>query len=181
MAISWAVKELLTAVKMNNFGVRRMSDAEQLATLNSARLLGDNYYNTDHKTLQIYQTGDDSNFDITQLSNFLYRDESQIGAGSSTQTLYDEAFINNQGKMNTRVFVLIEYLKETSQAWSIDAIVTDGSSPITTSISGGSDPSPVPIYDVLEINTTSFTIDDILNIKLDVNDAQIQFIEMRGV
>ena len=181
MAIKWAIKELLTAVKMNNTTIRRMSDAEQIASLNSERLAGDLIENTDHKTLQKYNSGASSIFNVTEFSNFLFRDESQIGAGSSTLTLYNEAFINNQGKMNTRVFVLIEYLKETSQAGSIDAIVTDGSSPITTNINWSSDPSPVLTYVVMEVVTTSFAIDDILNIKLDVNDAQIQYIEMRGV
>jgi hypothetical protein len=181
MATEWAVKELLTAEKMNKFGNRRMTTAEQLAVVDTARLVGDQYQHTDRKTLQIYQSGLGATFKFTELTNLLYRDETQMGSDNTTRTLVNEAFVNKDGRMGTRVFFVFEYLPEASQVWSIDCIVTDGTTPVTVTRSGTAGGSPTAVYDVVEVATTSFAEDDVLNCKMDVNDAQIQYVEIRGV
>ncbi len=181
MVVKWSVKELLSAVKMNSFGNRRMTDAEQIAQIDSVRFEGDQYHSSDHKTLQIYHSGDGSVFDITELTNFLFRDDTNLGIGSSKLVVYDEPFVNFNGKMNTRVFVTVAYLPYVSLAGTVDATVTDGSSPITVTGAFSSDPTPVELYKTFEVVTTSFTIDDILNVKLEVQNAEIQFVEFRSI
>lgn len=181
MVTKWSVKELLSAVKMNNFGIRRLTDSEELATLDSERLAGDVIFNSDNKAMHVYQSGTGSTFLLTELSNFLFRNSTQLGIGSSKLTVYDEPFVNTAGRFNRRVFVSVEYLPYVSLAGTVDAVVTDGSSPITVADAFSSNPTPVLIYKTLVVDTTSFTLDDILNIQLAVQNAEIQYVEFRGV
>lgn len=181
MATKWTIKELLASVKMNQLGISKYSITEQQAIADSERLAGMATYNTDDKSLEVYQGGTGSTFNITKLTNFLFRDKTNLGIGSSLTTVYDESFVNNQGKMNTRVFVIVEYLLEASQVFEITARVTDGVSPIVETISGTAGGSPVKTVKVFEMATTSFTIDDILDIELDLKNAQVEFVEFRGV
>lgn len=181
MATDWAIKELITAVKMNQLSVPKYTEAEQQAILDINRLQGMPSFNKDKNTLDIYHRGTGSNFHVTRLTNFLFRDATQIGIGSSLQTVYDEAFINTQGKMNTNVYVTIEYLLEASQSYEITATATDGSSPDSDTISGTAGGAPTVQYKTFVLDTSGFTIDDIINIQLKVKNAQIQYVEFRGV
>lgn len=181
MAVSWAVKELLSAVKMNSFGNRRMTDAEQIAQIDSVRFVGDQYHNTSNKTLQIYHSGTGSTFDITELTNFLFRDETQFGIGSSKTKVYDEPFVNSKGKMNTSVFVYVEFLQYVSLAGTIDATLTDGSSPVTVTNGFSSDPTPVVIYKTFVLDATSFTLDDVLNVELELQNCEVRYVEIRSI
>ena len=181
MATKWAVKELLTAVKMNQMGIRRMTDAEQVAILDADRLAGDSFHNSDNKAFQVYQSGNGSVFDITELANFFFRSDPQIGVGASEQTLYDEETLNVKGFCNTRVFVTLEYLAEANQAGSVKARVTDGVTPVTDTESFSSNPSPVTIVKRFEVDTTAFDIDVKLNIQVLGTQVNIEHVEIRCI
>ncbi len=182
MAITeWLVKELMTRVKMNNFGIRRASDSEQVAVLDVDRLAGDAYHNTDDKTLQVYQSGSGATFKKTQHSNFIFRSSIEVGVGASEKTIYDEEVNNMEGISNTRVIVTIDYLAEVSQAGDVNVTVTDGSSPVTVTDSFSSNPTPVRQFFKFVIDTSSFAIDDLLNIVVKGTQVNINNVEMRCV
>lgn len=181
MATDWAVKELITAVKMNQTVVPKYTRAEQEAVLDANRLAGMVSYNKDKKALNVYQAGTGSTFNVTELSNFLYRNDVLVGIGSTLTTVHNEAFVNNQGKMNTRVFVIVEYLPYASLAYEVRGIVTDGVTPVNDEDTGTAGGAPSKVYKVFEIDTSSFTLDDILNVKLEVKNAEVQYVEFRGV
>ena len=180
MANKWEVKELLSAVKMNSLGVPQYSDSEQIGIVDTGRLKGMTMYNTDHETLQVYQGGNGSVFSKTILSNYLFRDKTNLGIFTK-KTVYDEHFVNTEGKMNTRVFVAMEYLQEISIAGEIEIIVTNGSSPVNASIGLISQVSPVKRYIEFELDTTSFSLDDVLRVQVNLTQVQVEFVEMRGI
>lgn len=181
MAVKWAVKELLTALKMNNFGIRRLSDAEEVATLDTERLAGDNIFNTDVKAMNIYQSGAGSTFKITEISNFIARYDVPIGIGASEQTIYDDEITNMKGISNTRVLVTLDYIAEISQAGSVKVTVTDGTTPVTITESFNSNPAPVQTYKKFIVDTTSFAINDILNIQVLGTQVNIDHVEIRSI
>ena len=182
MAITeWLVKELMTRVKMNNFGIRRASRAEQVAVLDVDRLIGDNYFGTDDKTMEIYQSGSGATFKRTQLSNFIFRSGVEVGIGAVEATIYDEEINNQDGVSNTRVLVFVDYIAEVSQAGSVKVTVTDGSSPVTVTDSFSSNPTPVRQFFKFVIDTSSFAIDDLLNILVLATQANVKNVEMRCV
>ncbi len=179
--VKWAVKELLTSLKLNNFGIRRASRAEQVAVIDVDRLAGDNYFGTDDKTPEIYQSGSGATFKRTQLSNMIFRNGVEVGAGASEKTLFDEEINNQDGISNTRVIVFLDYIAEVSQAGDVNVTVTDGSSPVTVTDSFSSNPTPVRQFFKFVIDTSSFAIDDLLNIVVKATQANIKNIEMRCV
>lgn len=181
MAVKWVVKELLTAIKMNNFGIRRMTAAEQQATVDAERLAGDNFFNTDKKTMEIYQSGSGSVFKVTELSNFVFRSGDRVGVGSVEKKVYDEEITNMKGISNTRIIVLLDYLPEVNQAGSVKVTVTDGVSPVTVTENFTSNPAPITIFKRFEINTSSFAIDDILNIQILGTQVNIDHVEIRSI
>lgn len=179
--IKWAVKELLTAIKMNNFGIRRASVSEQVATLDIERLSGDNYFNTDHKAPEIYQSGSGGTFKVTQLSNFIVRQEGSVGIAGTEKTILEEQVPNMRGISNTKIFATLKYLAEPNQAGSVKLTVTDGVTPVTDTAAFSSNPAPVDVYERLEVDTSSFTIDDILTIKILGTQVNISHIEIRSL
>ena len=181
MATKWTIKELLTSVKLNQMGIRRMTDAEQIAIIDADRLAGDSFHNLDNKALQVYQSGTGSTFDITELTNFLFRDATNIGVTTPKSTVYDEQFVNVRGKLNMRVFVTLQYLQETNEAGEVEIVVTDGTTPVTVTDTLSSNPAPVKVYKTYIVDTTSFTEDDILNIQVKLTQVQVEFVEFRGV
>jgi len=181
MVTKWAVKELLTAVKMNQMGIRRITVAEQVAILDADRLVGDTFYQDDNNALQVYQSGLGATFDFTQLSNFLFRDKTQIGIGAIKATIYDEQFVNTKGKMNTRVFMSVEYLPYVSLAGEVEVIITDGVGPISAKDIFTADPTPTIVYKTFELITTTFTLDDVLNMQVLAQNAEVQYVEFRGI
>ena len=181
MAIKWVVKELLTAIKMNNFGVRRLSSAEEIASLDVERLAGDIIHNTDSKALEMYQSGTGSTFKVTELSNFIFRSDNRVGIGSTEKKIYDQAINNQRGISNTKIIVTLDYLAEVSQAGSVKVTVTDGITPVTVTHAFSSNPSPVTVFDRFEVATTSFAIDDILNIQVLGTQVNIDHVEMRAI
>ncbi len=182
MAITeWLVKELLTRVKMNNFGLRRASSSEQIAVIDVDRLAGDLYQNTDNKALQMYQSGSGATFKKTEYSNFIFRSSIEVGIGSVEKTIYDEETHNMEGVSNTRIMVFIDYLAEVSQAGSVKVTVTDGTTPITVTDSFSSDPTPVRQFFKFIIDTSAYTIDDLLNIKVLGTQVNINNVEMRCI
>ncbi len=56
MVTDWQLKELITADKQNQLGVPKYSDAEQIAILDSRRLVGMINFNTDNKAMHVYQS-----------------------------------------------------------------------------------------------------------------------------
>lgn len=181
MVNKWIVKELLAAVKMNQLSIPKYSDAEQIAIIDGSRLAGMVSYNTDNKAIQIYQSGLTSTFNITELSNFLLRDDSNIGITTPKNTVYDEGFVNTRGRMNNKVFVSLEYLQEISIAGEIEIVVTDGVTPITNTDTLTSDASPIKKYKTYTIDTTSFALDKVLNIQVKLTQVSIEFTEFRGL
>ena len=181
MADQWTVKELLASVKMNQLGNPKYSDAEQVAIIDASRLPGMVSYNTDDKSVNIYQSGTGSNFDITKLTNFLFRNSANVGVTSPKATVYDEGFINSRGKMENRVFVTLEYLQEVSIAGEIEIVVTDGSSPVTTTDTLSSDGAPVKKYITYIMDTTSFALNDQLDVQVKLTQVSVAFTEIRGV
>ncbi len=182
MAITkWGVKELLTAVKMNNSTLRRATRAEQIAEIDANRLIGDMYHGSDDKALEIYQGGSGATFNLTEMSNFIFREPTEVGVGSSEQTIYDEEINNQKGVSNTRVFVFLDYIAEVSQAGDVNVTVTDGSSPVTVTDSFSSNPTPVRQFFKFVIDTSSFAIDDLLNIIVKATQANVKNVEMRCI
>ena len=181
MVTDWALKELLTKVKMNQLSIPKYSDAEQIAILDIERLAGMVNYNTDNKAVQVYQSGAGSTFDITELTNFLFRDITNIGITTPKSTVHDEEFVNTQGKLGTRVFVSLQFLQEVSVAGEVEIIVTDGTTPVTVTDTLSSNPAPVKVYKTYIMDTTSFAIDDVLNIQVKLTQVQIEFVEFRGI
>lgn len=180
--IKWAVKELLTSLKLNNFGVRRASRSEQIAVLDVDRLIGDIYQGTDDKALEMYQGGSGATFDLTEFSNFIFRSNVPMAVGSSEKTLYDEEINNMLGISNTRVFVSLDYLPAVSLAGDVNVTVTDGSSPVTVTDSFSSNPTPVDIFKKFVIDTSSFAKDDILDIVVKATNVDnVDHVEMRCV
>ena len=180
MAFKWAIKELLASVKLNQLNTPHYTTAEQVAILDANRVKGMTSYNTDDETLQVYQSGTGSNFFVSELTNKLFRNETNIGIGSTLTTVYDVGFVNQRGKMNTFAFCVMEYLLEASLVFEITFTVDDGVSPINDTISGTAGGSPVKTIKVFKVDTSSFTIDDILQLQIKVKNAQIEFVEMRG-
>ena len=181
MATSWGLKELLAKVKMNQLGIPKYSDAEQIAIIDSSRLAGMSNYNTDNKAFQIYQSGNGSTFSISELSNFFFRQDAQIGIGSVEQTIIDEETLNHKGFCNTRVFITLEFLAEVSQAGSVKARVTDGTTSVTVTESFSSNPTPVTTFHRFEVDTTSFAIDVKLNIQVLGTQVNIEHVEIRCI
>ncbi len=180
MVTDWQLKELLTADKQNQLGVPKYSVSEEQGILDSRRLVGMINYNTDDKRLQVYQNGNGSTFDKTILSNHLFRDPTNVGI-LTKQTVYDEYFVNTEGKMNTNIFVSMQYLQEVSIAGEIEIVVTDDVTPITETDTLASDGSPVKKYITYKVDTTSFNLDDVLRIQVKLTQVQIEFTEMRGI
>ena len=181
MATDWTVKELLAAVKMNQLGVPKYTAAEAVAILDLSRAAGMINYNTENKTVQIYQSGNGSVFDITRLSNLLHRDATNIGITTPKAVTHDESFVNVRGLMNTSLFVTMEYLQETSIAGEIEIIVTDGVSPITNTDTLSSDGAPVKKYIEYTIDTTSFAEDDVLQVTIGLTQVSVAMVELRGI
>ena len=181
MVVDWSAKELLAAVKMTQLSVPKYSVTEEQAIIDGQRLAGMINFNTDDKRLQVYQSGTGTTFDKTVLSNYLFRDKTNIGITTPKQTVYDEKFVNEEGKMNTSIFVSLEYLQETSIAGEIEIVLTDGVTPITNTDTLASDGSPVKKYITYELAATSFALDDVLQIQVKLTQVQIEFVEMRGI
>jgi len=181
MVLNWGVKELIASVKLNNLSVRRASVAEQATILDSQRVAGDSFYNTDNKTFQMYQTGSGATYNVTELSNFLWRQKVQIAIGSSKTTIYNEPFINMQGKMNTAVFVIVEYLALPNLTGEIEATVTDGITPVNNTVALSSNPAPTAVKTILSVATTSFAINAVLNVKLSLTNCEVQYVEFRSI
>jgi hypothetical protein len=160
--------------------VRRGSDSEQQAIPDNERSFGDPWVNTDRKVLQIYHSGSGANFKVSEISNLLFRSRSKIGIGSTKRTVYDEEFINTNGKLSNVVFVIVEYTPFTSAAGEVEAIVTDGSSPVSDKDTFSSDPTPTAVQKTFILESSGFTLDDILNIQLLVQNANVRFVEFRG-
>ncbi len=179
--IKWGVKELLTALKMNNTTLRRATPAEQVAELDVNRLAGDLYHNSTDKMLEIYQGGAGSTFDITEITNFIFKSDLRIGIGAVEEKIWDIETHNMRGVSNNRIIVNIDYLAFVSLAGSVKVTVKDGTTPITVTDSFSSDPTPVDQFFRFVIDTTAYTIDDILNIKVLGTNVNINNVEMRCV
>ncbi len=178
--VKWLVKELLTSLKLNNFGVRRASDSEQVAVLDVERLAGDIYHNTDSKAMQVYQSGSGATFKKTEYSNFIFRSGVEIGV-TTEQTIHDEEINNQEGVSNTNVLVTLDYIAEVSQAGSVKVTVTDGSSPVTVTDAFSSNPTPVRQFKKFIVDTSSFALDDLLNVLILGTQVNIKNVEMRCI
>jgi len=181
MVTNWSLKELLASVKMNQLGVSKYSSTEQIAIIDSQRLVGMVTYNTDNKAMQIYQSGVGATFNITELTNFLFKNNVNLGITIPKQTVYNESFVNTKGKMNISVFVSLQFLQEVSIAGEIQIVVTDGITPVTVTDSLSSTATPTKIYRTYAVATTSFAIDTVLQIQVKLTQVQIEFVEMRGI
>ncbi len=180
MTTKWGIKELLTSVKLNQMGVRRLTPTEQQAILDIDRLEGDLSLNTTDKYLEMYRAGAGSTYEITRFTNFLWANKSQVGIGATKQTVHDEPFINTTGKFSNHTYVLVEYQAFVSVAGEVEAVVTDGSGPISDKDTFTSDPTPPVVYRTFDLDSSGFALDDILNIQLKVQNATIQYTEFRG-
>lgn len=181
MGTSWGVKELLESVKGNQLGVPKYSDAEQIAIIDASRLTGMINYNTDSDALEIYQSGIGSTFDVTRLSNFLYREETQIGITTPKQVTNTAKFVNSRGKMNHKLLVILEFLQEVSIAGEIEIIVTDGVSPITQTNVLSSDATPTDTPVTYVVDTSSFVEDVELVVTISQLQVAVQYLELRGL
>ncbi len=179
--IKWVIKELISSIKLNNFGLRRATTAEQAAILDTERLAGDLWHNSTDLALEMYQSGSGSTFDVTELSNFIFRSDVPIGVSTVEQTIYDEEINNMRGISNTRVYVNLDYLPEVSVAGDVNVTVTDGSSPVTVTDSFSSDPTPVIVFKRFVINTSSFSQEDILNIVIKATNCVVDHVEARCI
>lgn len=177
----WLVKENILAQKLNNMGVRRATTAEQVAVADVDRKEGDLYVHTDKKTLQVYLSGTGGTFRKTELTNFIFKDQTDIGIGNTQIEVYDEEIINHVGKCNNKIFIDVRYLQYTSIASIIEAEVIDGvASPVVSTLNLESTGSPVESTYTFELDVTSLAIDKPLNIHLDLKNINLYNIEIRG-
>jgi len=180
MVTKWAVKELLTSDKMNKMTLRRGTDAEQVAIPDNERSAGDPWFNEDRTVLQIYHSGSGAVFKVSEITNLLYRQRAEIGIGATKKTVYDEPFVNTNGKFSNVVFITLEYTPFVSAAGEVEVIVTDGVTPVTSNVTFSSDPAPTTVKKTFILVTGSFTLDDTLNIQLLVQNASVKNVEFRG-
>ena len=181
MATEWIFKELLTAVKQNQLGIPKYSSAEQIAIIDSRRLAGMTNFSTDNKTLQIYQSGAGSTFNITELTNFLYKNTVNVGITTPAKIVYDEPFINNKGKMNTRVFVTLQYLQEVSVAGQIKITLDHPGTNIVNTDVLASTGSPTLTEITYELDSSNIAEDDVVNIFIELLQVGIQNVEIRSI
>ena len=181
MATDWQLKELLTADKQNQLGVPKYSVAEEIVILDSRRLAGMINFNTDNKKLQIYQSGNGATFDKTELSNFLFRDDTNIGITTPQQKVYEPSFVNTEGKMNSRVFITLRYLQETSIAGEIKVTLDHSGTNIVNTDTLSSNGSPTLQEITYELDSSTIALDDLVSIWVEILQVQIQYIEIRSI
>ena len=181
MVTDWQLKELISADKQNQLGVPKYSVAEQVAILDSRRLVGMISFNTDRKSVQIYQGGTGSTYDITELTNFLWADKTNIGITSPQQKIVNEAFINTRGKMNTSVIVTLQYLQEVSVAGEIKSTLDWSGTNIINTDTLASTGSPTLQEITYVLASDTITDDEIVNVWIESLQVQIQHIEIRCI
>ncbi len=181
MVTDWQLKELLTADKQNQLGVPKYSVSEEQAILDSRRLAGMINFNTDDKTLQIYQSGTGSTFDKTALSNFLFANNVNIGTTTPSEKVYDEVFLNTEGKMNTRIFITLQYLQETSIAGEIKITLDHAGTNIVNTDTLASDGSPTLTEITYVLDSSTIALDDVIHIWIELLQVGIQKLEIRSI
>ena len=115
------------------------------------------------------------------MSNLLYRQSAEIGVGSSKVIVVDEPFIQQKGIMDNKVYFEINYIPQVSQAGEVEVEVTDGSAPINTKDVFSSEPTPNRVKKTFEIVTTTFSVDDDIQLIVRAQQAIVRDIVIRGV
>ena len=182
MAIEkWVPKENVSARKLNNNGLRRMDEADKTTVADEDRLSGDMIHNKTTKALERYQRGTGGTYITTEVSNFIVRNDTEIGIGSTKQTVGDEDFTNRKGLSNNRLIINVTYKQEVSVASEVEVVLTDGTTPVSDLLSLGSNGSPVKSVKQFVLDTTGYTLEVGLNLKVKIKNAIIYNYEVRGV
>ena len=180
MVLSWAIKELMTALKMNFTTLRRMTRAQMVAQINAVRLAGDMYHNDDDLSSEIYRSGDDSAWKLSKFSNLLFRSELAIGIGSTKKEVFDEIIVNAEGLCNTRIMIGVQWKSFVSLAGDIDVEIDDQTTQVSDTIALSSDPTPNWEEKIFSLNTSAYPIDATFNISLDIRNVNIRDVTFRG-
>ena len=181
MAEKWSIKELLASAKMNQLGNPKYTDAEEIAVIDGNRLPGMINYNSTNKTVHVFQSGTGSTFDITELTNFLFRNKVNLGITTPQKKVYDESFVNSKGKMNTSVFVTLQYLQETSVAGEIKITLDHPGTNIVNTDTLASDGAPTLQEITYELDAGTIVVDNVVNIFIEILQVQIKNVEIRSI
>ena len=181
MTLKWAIKELITAVKLNNMCVRRLTTAEQQSTIDSERSAGSVFWNDDDNKLEVYHSGTGSEFSVQSVSNFLFRQTEEIGITGGLQTILSERFVNKKGVMNNRVIVSVDYTPLAGSGGFIEVEIIDG---VQRSISNDLFPAQSSLARVkkdFELATNLFQTDTDMQIIIRGSRVRVRDIVIRGV
>ena len=180
MANKWEVKELLSAVKMNNLGVPQYSDSEQVGIVDTGRLKGMTMYNTDHETLQVYQGGNGSEFKVTEISNLLFDSSIKIGVNNQ-RIIYNIDVVNRIGLCNNKVVLKLKYIQQSNNAGNITLKAISNGVTRMEEIVLGSVNVPSEHDLELRVDVSGFVIDALLNIQVLGTQVTISNLEIRGL
>ena len=180
MPVSWAVKELITALKFNYTALRRMTRSEMTAQVDSFRLAGDLYHNDTSLQLEQYRSGNGATWKLTKYSNSLFRETIEVGQGATIKEIFSEELLNAEGLCNHRLLMQMQYKEFVSLVGKIDFKVTDGTTAKNTNTALSSNPTPVWTPLEVEIDIGSYAIDAEMTISIDIQNVNIKDLHIRG-